>query len=76
MTYMGRQARGADFYEDDEDPRAIRAAFDCGPKGVTAPPHRAATLQVVGATVAAVPGSRLPRVTGYTGFGIRATVNG
>jgi hypothetical protein len=76
MTCMGRQGRGADFYEDDEDPKAIRAAFDRGHFGVTAPPRHAATLQVVGATVAAVPGSRLPRVTGSTGFGIRATVNG
>ena len=76
MTYMGRQGHRADLYEDDEDPKAIRAAFDRGPKGLTAAPRHAATLQVIGATVAAVPESRLPRVTGSTGFGIRATVNG
>lgn len=28
----------SDFYEDDEDPQAIRETFDAGPKGVTAPP--------------------------------------
>ena len=27
-----------DFYEDDEDPREVFAAFDRGVKGVTAPP--------------------------------------
>jgi hypothetical protein len=26
------------FYEDDEDPQKIFAAFDAAPKGVTAPP--------------------------------------
>ena len=28
------------FYEDDEDPAAVFAAFDAGPKILTAPPPR------------------------------------
>lgn len=69
---MGRQGHRADFYEEDEDPRAIRAAFDRGPKGVTAKPHRPATIQAKGAGTAAAFVSQPLHIAGYQG--LRATV--
>lgn len=47
-----------DFYEEDEDPKAVRAAFDAGSKGVTANP---------GAWVSVVTTTTQPPVT--TGSG-------
>lgn len=73
MTYIGHRA---DFYEDDEDPKAIRAAFERGPKGLTAQPRHTATVQPVGATRADVAGPKLPHVTGHSGMGARVAVNG
>lgn len=75
MRSMGRQGHPADFYEDDEDPRAIRAAFDRGPKGVTARPYHAAMLQPVGAGTSAASAARF-QIAGYQGMRATAATNG
>lgn len=66
MAGMGHRA---DFYEDDEDPQAIRAAFERGPHGVTARPSRFGAVQNPGSTFASSPDTQRIRVTGSSGLG-------
>jgi hypothetical protein len=45
----------ANFYEADEDPRKVFAAFDAAEKGLTAPP---VAVHLAGPSILAAPASR------------------